>query len=406
VLYGLRGPKLHLVSKQALSPCVLVRAGGFLLEKRAGPDIMGNNNAVMLTEDGHAHAAENIGHFDHQFHCAVKEYYPADFVPPKMAANYAERLVAKFGHDARIGEITCKQDSFIIREEIGTSLADMTKRDVLSKSYSEITKLSWDHSVSSVKIVFEGSTIILRFENSLEIEAELRSRFTGIVRLAQKNAQVPPRQPAQEYMGMYAGPNKPKPFQRKRSNLSHRPQGKLPALPVMRQLAVTNYEGSGKPRRTNESVRMRLALEHIHKGTQTFVARSVEGIMLGFGAGGLSLVMDRNSLRIVQNEVDQWTKAWSEITDYIIVDKVHLGNDQNGVKFFFSNSQGVEDEVFVIVEEVQLAMFACEFFFNDELAARGEPPEPRHCGSRHGAHARRGGEGGRCRRGGRSQPQR
>ena len=70
---------------------------------------------------------------------------------------------------------------------------------------------------------------------------------------------------------MYAGPTKPKPFQRKRANLSFQKQGKLPPLPTMRDIAIARHQGSGAPVPTSLSKRVALAFEHVYKGTNSFV---------------------------------------------------------------------------------------------------------------------------------------
>ena len=120
--------------------------------------------------------------------------------------------------------------------------------------------------------------LILEVENSLELEAEFKMRFKGLVKAAQAEQRQPPRTPPFEYVGMYAGPTKPKPFQRKRANLSTRETGKLPSLAVMRQLAVSSHQGSGKPTSSQLSRRMQLAKEHWHCGCQTFELKGLEGL--------------------------------------------------------------------------------------------------------------------------------
>ena len=74
--------------------------------------------------------------------------------------------------------------------------------------------------------------------NSLELESELRLRFQGLSAACRAQGLTPPKIPSFNYVGMYAGATKPKPFQRKRANLSTRAQGKLPSLTTMRTLAA------------------------------------------------------------------------------------------------------------------------------------------------------------------------
>ena len=74
---------------------------------------------------------------------------------------------------------------------------------------------------------------------------------------------------------MYAGATKPKPFQRKRANLSFQKQGKLPPLSTMRDIALARHQGSGAPVPTSLSKRVALAFEHVYKGTNSFVVVQV-----------------------------------------------------------------------------------------------------------------------------------
>ena len=224
-----------------------------------------------------------------------------------------------------------------LEEEVGTTLGDMKKRTLLNIGYNHMDRFTWDHSVSSVKVRTYYLTIqiqcvssvccwsgvgrseaiptplrpaptttslgpqphptppttsqmslsgvetglqvlIVEVENSLELEAEFKMRFKGLVKAAQAEQRQPPRTPPFEYVGMYAGPTKPKPFQRKRANLSNRETGKLPSLAVMRQLAVSSHQGSGKPTSSQLSRRMQLAKEHWHCGCQTFELKGLEGL--------------------------------------------------------------------------------------------------------------------------------
>lgn len=132
--------------------------------------------------------------------------------------------------------------------------------------YASIRRLTWDHSQSSLKIGFgpaaalnseqrdeaavSGSTgnkivrtgdigdpdavfVSIRVENSLELEDELKQRARAETRRALASGQTSPQRPASVYLGMFAGVTKPKPFQRKRPNLSFTvPEGELPSLQV------------------------------------------------------------------------------------------------------------------------------------------------------------------------------
>ena len=220
----------------------------------------------------------------------------------------------------------------------------------------------------------EAISVILKYENSLEIENEIKMRFKGIQRQAQSQGRSAPRMPPFEYVGMYAGPTKPKPFQRKRANLSTRAQGKLPSLTTMRTLAVSSHQGSGRPVPGHESRRITLALENIHRGTQTFRLKSLQGVE-GVPAAGATLVMDYEIIKLISNGMQVWEKKWDELDDYEVVDRMHHGDPNNGVKFFFPipGTADQELEVFCVVDEVRLLMYAVEFFYNRKLEANGEP---------------------------------
>ena len=216
--------------------------------------------------------------------------------------------------------------------------------------------------------------MILKFMNSLEVENEIKMRFKSLQLQAQQLSRHPPRMPPFEYVGMYAGPTKPKPFQRKRANLSTRPQGKLPSLTTMRTLAVSSHQGSGKPVPGNESLRITLALENIHRGTQTFRLKSLQGVE-GVPSSGATLVMDYENIKLISNGTQVWEKKWDELDDYEVVDRMHHGDPNNGVKFFFPIPDKTEQEleIFCVVNEVRLLMYAVEFFYNRKLEANGEP---------------------------------
>jgi hypothetical protein len=71
---------------------------------------------------------------------------------------------------------------------------------------------------------------------------------------------------------MFAGATKPKPFQRKRPNLSYLPSGKLPPLNEMRATALQLQRGSYKPCPPGESRRIQLAIQHIHEGNGPIIS--------------------------------------------------------------------------------------------------------------------------------------
>ena len=88
------------------------------------------------------------------------------------------------------------------------------QKTLLTIPYSGVKTLEWDHSCSSVKITAntagEESFVVVKVGNSLELENEAKLRIRGLSRQGsgqQLNLTF-------AYCGTYAGPTKPKPFQR------------------------------------------------------------------------------------------------------------------------------------------------------------------------------------------------
>lgn len=109
--------------------------------------------------------------------------------------------------------------------------------------------------------------------NTIELEQELKHRYNS---LAARSDRFPV--PSPMYIGMFAGSTKPKPFQRKRPNLSNLPPGKLPPLHDMRRQAVDLHRGHFKPCPQGQSRRVKIAMQHIHEGCNRFVLKDVRGL--------------------------------------------------------------------------------------------------------------------------------
>ena len=80
-----------------------------------------------------------------------------------------------------------------------------------------------------------GGDVFLSFrvENSIDLEDELKRRASAEAERTSAAGQRTPSAPASIYLGMFASSTKPKPFQRKRPNLSFTvPEGELPSLKV------------------------------------------------------------------------------------------------------------------------------------------------------------------------------
>ena len=76
---------------------------------------------------------------------------------------------------------------------------------------------------------------------------------------------------------MFAGASKPKPFQRKRPNITKIPAGKLPPLGQMRGAALDLHKGSYRPCPPGESRRLDLAVQFIYEGCNRFALTYVRG---------------------------------------------------------------------------------------------------------------------------------
>jgi hypothetical protein len=122
------------------------------------------------------------------------------------------------------------------------------------------------------RIDTEDSFVILHVPTSVELEHELKLRFNNLASTRQ-GVKVPPFM----YVGMFAGSTKPKPFQRKRPNISKIPAGKLPPLQEMRAAAEKRHGGSYAPCPPGSSRRIDLAVQHIFEGHNTFPITYVKG---------------------------------------------------------------------------------------------------------------------------------
>jgi hypothetical protein len=108
--------------------------------------------------------------------------------------------------------------------------------------------------------------VILHTPLSVDLEYELKQRFQAFVTAVDVSKSMPPF----TYVGIFAGATKPKPFQRKRPNLSKISAGKLPVLSSMRAIAVNRHQGSYAPCPIGASRRITLAFEHIFEGYNSF----------------------------------------------------------------------------------------------------------------------------------------
>jgi hypothetical protein len=222
-------------------------------------------------------------------------------------------------------------------------------------------------------------------ENSLELEQNLSLRFLGAV----KEHLLPPQNvPQNAYIGMFAGPTKPKPFERKRANLTTIKQGKMPPLSLMRQLALDRHRGSERPVSAEVSRRKKLALDHIHEGVVGF------SVFAASGAAGLS-DMAVNNARIVldddgvlfTNDVSERGAAvsstttrrmvipYADVESWAMVDN-HSDVTKNGINITCSDGRYC-----FAVEDVHHLRVSFEYFLNNHRTKHGKNAQP---GTTHG----------------------
>jgi len=166
---------------------------------------------------------------------------------------------------------------------------------------------------------------------------------------------------------MYAGSVKPKPFQRKRANLSFRSQGKLPTLTTMRDQALKSHLGSGRPVASSCSRRIALAFEHVHKGQNWFPLKSVRG---DSGVGGQANLLRVDAIGIMvfastSPEPPLASQAllavpFEDVALWKVVDKAHKGDDKNGIDLNTTDGQ----RHFFVCPEVRLLMYTFQHFWN------------------------------------------
>jgi len=327
---------------------------------------MGVEQSVIEKQRRRERAASNLAYFDHTFVCALETFGPALNIaaPSTLESNYSDaKVIRSFGVNARVCDLIFYPDRCALREATSISKS----RLLVEVLYDDLSQITFDHSVSAVKIAWSRDHfIIVNVDNSLEIDSEFTLRLKGR-KSPESNAA---RKCSVEYLGVYAM-EKPKPFQRKRGNLSARlPQGSnLPPIVTMRAVATASYRGSGRPSTENYSRRRLLALEHIHCGTQTFRVQSIRGLELAVSNLIVYVTQDYEQISLHNlNSVDAfWFRSWNELLSYEVIDRVHHGGRNNGIKFKFVDT---EQEVLIVVSEVRLFMHTTEFFYNLEQERR------------------------------------
>jgi len=331
-------------------------------------------------------AAQNIGHFDNTYDAALLA--SSEGLVPEATANNQPNpdAVAKVG-PGRIVALVMKFERVEVKETLRLPGEGPTTRVLTAVPYGSLKSLHWDHSVSAVKLVMAGTRerpsedafLALKVPNSLELESEAKLRLRGLASASGAQA----IHLSFTYVGVYAGPTKPKPFQRKRANLGKHEQGKLPPLTTMREVALARHTGSGAPTRSKVSKRLRHAIDEIHKGvcsftvvnaqergkppsTQMLAVESRLQLCPGYPPDVPGVAYAEGQRLIIRCD-------WGDVLRYEVWDRAHQGEHANGVEFFLKDGRIF---FFVVLDVLQLAE-AVEHFWNRTRAAKKLPPMPR-----------------------------
>lgn len=199
---------------------------------------------------------DTISEFDHDFSASLEDCSPGilpkplpGYVPSTGPPRTISSRVLKLTNEpltGRLVKVHMLGNEIVLQETTG--LKDQTLTRI---PYAAIRRLTWDHSQSSLKVGYAPSIpeaeadsesvvsdpddvfVTIRVENSLELEEELKQRGMAEIRRTSIAGLGRPALPSAVYLGMFAGVTKPKPFQRKRPNLSLAvPEGQLPSLQV------------------------------------------------------------------------------------------------------------------------------------------------------------------------------
>ena len=114
----------------------------------------------------------------------------------------------------------------------------------------------------------EQPFVVILTENSTEVEQELKMRISA----ARENSGNVTPDPSVTYVGIFAGSEKPKPFQRKRASLIITGNDALPTPQAMRRMSMQAV------RQRQAGMRTALALQHIHEGQNYFKIKMSDGV--------------------------------------------------------------------------------------------------------------------------------
>jgi hypothetical protein len=234
---------------------------------------------------------------------------------------------------------------------------------VVSPTIAQITALSWDHANSEVKIeIGNDELVILTMLVSVEFEGELKLRLGADKKI---------KPPVVMYVGMFAGATKPKPFQRKRPNLSVLAPSKLPPLHDMRSLAMQLHKGSYKPCPPGESRRMELATQHIYEGFNSFPLLSVKGHSVELQWRYDSVLQIKEEMLVfrplgptIGNSVEF---AFADISDWTAIDNENMRSGDSGIEI--KSSEG--DTIFFGITYIRDVKHTLEFYWNNYQVSNG-----------------------------------
>lgn len=207
---------------------------------------------------------------------------------------------------------------------------------------------------------------------------------------------------------VFAGPIKPKPFERKRANLTALKQGKMPALPGMRKYALSRKKhhisavplhchltlgtlsghlGPERPVPTDSSNRMKYALDHIHTGGVMFAILAATGPGISGELQNAKLILDDDRLIISIDVAGEMGSAvacgttkrlfipFADIKQHTIVDTA-TSADKNGISFICNSGT-----FSIAVGDINYLSKSFDHYFNNFLFSRGEQAMP---GTTHG----------------------
>ena len=217
--------------------------------------------------------------------------------------------------------------------------------------------------------------VILAVGNSTELEQNISLR----IQASRHAYNITTAPPAISYMGIFAGPEKPKPFQRKRASLVMEASDKLPSPQVMRRLSMQTTRN----RRTG--IRRALALQHIHEGHNHFRVQSSGGEVqyLVVDYEGLQLVRDPNARPLRS----MWDAQWLDEDNNELITQWQVQGDVVRVQVVDSRSGEESSHSFNTGASTSESagpmhlVHTMEFYMNTRLTACGKDCVP---GSTHG----------------------